>query len=150
MKKNKLKIGYMQDGWIVTNKECVQPKDCEWFWSTKQKKNQNCLEEDFYIGQGVTRTGNFYGATPYTVIDIKGKVGSRIIKIANCTINEDKTGFDLGSETLFIKEKQLEQKLNKGNCYGVPYKINKKTNRLNKYYGHIWVGFREDSFPLEI
>ncbi len=150
MEKNKLNIGYMQDGWIVYNKECQQPSDCEWFWLSQKKENQNCLEEDFYIGQGVTRTGSFYGATPYTVIDIKGEVGNRIIKIANCKINKDKTDFDLCSETMFIKEKQLEQKLNKGNCYGVPHKINKKTNRLNKYHGFIWVGFREDSFPLEV
>jgi hypothetical protein len=150
MVKNKLNISDIQGGWLVRNKECERPEDCDWFWGTQKKQSQNCLEEDFYIGQGVTRTGNFYGATPYTVIDIKGKVGSRIIKIANCRINKDKTDFDLGSEILFIKEKQLRLKLNKGNSYDEPYIINKKTNRLNKYHGFIWVGFREDSFPLEV
>lgn len=150
MDKNKLNISYIQGGWVVNNKECESPEDCDWFWGTQEKQSQNYLQDDFYIGQGVTRTGNFYGATPYTVIEINGKVGNRIIKIANCTINEDKTNFNLGTEILFIKEKQLKRKLNKGNSYDVPYIRNKKTNRLNKYHGFIWVGWREDSFPLEV
>ena len=122
----------------IINKECIEPTNLEkgkyiLGWSRYEKEIQIPLEEDFYVGQGATISTLLGHSYPYTVIDIKGNVGERTVKLVACQINKDGTYTnknDYERNCIYIKENTLCKKFNGYNSYGHPKKRNDHTGRL--------------------
>ena len=148
------------------NKENIPPKEGTennefGFWGYRKCEIQTPLEKDFYIGQGVTMVSGFTASEfPYTVVEIEGKVGNRIVTLESCRYNDSTKERELiekysdwcfDRQRRYIKEETLNNKLNKGNSYNHYYVRNRRTGRLNKedlYF--VWTGWRQWYIPREI
>jgi|TARA_B100000073_G_C23600949_1_gene520408 hypothetical protein len=157
---NKKGVNNMINSRHITNKECVEPKNLPkgkylLGWSRYKKEIQIPLEEDFYIGQGATLSCMLGHSHPYTVIEIKGKVGERTVKLVECIINEDDTytnkNYEYERNCIYIKENTLTKKFNGHNSYGNPKIRNKHTGRLiTQKWSVLQTGYRRSYSNPEV
>tara|TARA_R100001377_G_C3186251_1_gene108683 strand:- start:630 stop:1076 length:447 start_codon:yes stop_codon:yes gene_type:complete len=137
----------------------TQPKDCtDLFWD-HQVVGDTPSQDDLYVGKGATYTP-WQCDYPYTIVEITGKLGNRIAKLNGCGMNSDGDFYDypipmlhewdLEDGYIYIKEKDLDRKMNKYISYSKVYTKSLKTNRLRITSGSVSVGERMHDVPLEI
>ena len=137
----------------------TQPKDStELFWD-HQVVGDTPSQDDLYVGKGATYTP-WQCDYPYTIVEITGKLGNRIAKLNGCGTDSNGDHYDYPIPVLnewdtddchiYIKEKDLDRKMNKGISYSKVYTKNLKTNRLRITSGRVIVGQRIYDVPLEI
>jgi hypothetical protein len=140
----------------------TRPKDCKnLFWESEPLPTV-AEEHDLYIGAGATYCP--YGITnyPYSIVDITGELGNRLVKLRECDYKngsyydrpEPSKGGNFNSDDdgyIYIKEQDLSWKQNGGIRYSKVYIKSLVTGRFRKHSNHgLIVGYRLYDRPREL